>query len=168
MEDIVPAHLETVTIVEEIEIPSHARRGAESALFRANVKRLKADGHGRCWISGSTDELEAHHILEWCLWPDINPEKMRETLMLFDPYGYSRSPEFDGVPITSPDDLRNLLIIAKPFHTEKFRGVHMCAFPAWIAQRVVKEGAEVIPPPTRKTARRHRTKKITLKEESHD
>jgi hypothetical protein len=61
MADIVE-HFKKGTFEEQYWIPAHnARR--ESALFRANKKFIRDECGAPCWICGTTDGLEVHHVL---------------------------------------------------------------------------------------------------------
>ena len=121
--------------IEEIEVvPGHQPR-TESALFRANKKRLVDDGHGTCWVCGSAENIQTHHYgIEWALWNDVDPEKLREFLLEWDVYGYSKV--LKAQPITDPDDIRNLVNLCEVHHIAKFTGIHLMTFPLWISQKV--------------------------------
>ena len=117
---IIPAHEEKITLTEVLEIPSHTQRGSESAEFIRNVKRIKADGHGSCFICGATENLQAHHIAERSEWPNVDPVKLKAFLLIFDAYDYSKA--LANEPIDSPDDIRNLLILRREVsHREVYR-----------------------------------------------
>ena len=60
--------------VEEIEvIPGHTKR-MESKEFLKSKKQLTLDGYGKCYICGSTQNIQAHHYgIEWALWNDCDP-----------------------------------------------------------------------------------------------
>ena len=54
-------------LIEVIITPEHAER-TEPAEFRRSKERLKADGHDKCWVCGTTENLQVHHFgCEWSL-----------------------------------------------------------------------------------------------------
>jgi len=64
-------------------------------------------------------------------------------LMAFDPYGYSKA--MSDQPITSVDDVRNMLVLCQAHHTGVDHkdggggtGIHALTFSSWIAQAVCK------------------------------
>jgi hypothetical protein len=75
-----------------------------------------------------------------------------DTLHIFDPYGYTH--KMGDIPIDSPDDIRNLMVlcgrceidgVSVPggHHRGVNAGVHDLTFPTWIAQRAVKAGTSI-------------------------
>ena len=143
MSDQVAAHVITRTITERVIDPSHARR-KESPAFQASKRRLKADGHYRCWVCGATAHLQVHHFgCEWALWPDADPEKVKAFVEAFDPYGYGKL--LRNQPITSPDDVRCLLVLCRAHHIERGTGVHELTMPTWTVQAVSKPGQDPVP-----------------------
>lgn len=144
----VPAH-EIVRRLREVVItPEHAER-EESEEFRRAKERLKADGHWRCWVCGSTENLQAHHYgCEWSLWEACDPAKLKAFLEEWDPYGYGRL--LRRKLIESPDDIRNLLVLCQEHHTGgavdgAANGIHEITFPVWIIQRLAKDGLDPVP-----------------------
>jgi hypothetical protein len=49
------------------------------------------------------------------------------------------------IPITSVDDIRNLMPLCRPCHEEKLTGIHYTLFPFWSMQRVCKSGCDPVP-----------------------
>ena len=132
-------HLEA-RVIHDIAIdPDHAKR-TESEEFRRSKERLRADGHYRCFICGSTENLQVHHLgVEWMFAPMADFTKMKEFLEAFDPYGYGRL--LRNTPIESVDDIRNCLVLCQAHHTgvdhqdeNSGTGIHDLTFPSWIAQ----------------------------------
>jgi len=130
-------------LTEFVIYPEHTKR-EESEEFKKNKERLKEDGHYKCWICGSTENLQVHHFgCEWALAKDCDFEKLKEFCEEFDPYGYGRL--LKNKPITSVDDIRNLLVLCEKHHIEKLYGIHEITFPIWIIQKLAKKGIEPIP-----------------------
>jgi len=121
----------------------------ESSTFRAAKRRLKQDGHYRCYICGTTQNLQVHHYgAEWMFASVIDFEKLKGFLLEWDVYGYSRLLQHQ--PLTSVDDIRNLLVLCAEHHVSgpqdgAANGIHDITFPAWISQKLVKGGAETVP-----------------------
>jgi hypothetical protein len=61
--------------------------------------------------------------------------------MARDYYGYSHSEEFKDVPITSVDDIRNLVVLCQDHHTgtsdtrKTGTGIHNMPEPYWLMQK---------------------------------
>lgn len=142
------AHEMVRHLTEVIITPEHAER-AESAEFRHSKERLKADGHYQCWVCGAMENLQVHHFgCEWSLQNVCDFEKLKEFCEEWDPYGYGRL--LRNQPITSADDVRNMLVLCQEHHTGGAKdgasnGIHEITFPAWIVQKVAKPGEDPIP-----------------------
>jgi len=122
------------TITEFIYYPEHDKRH-ETEEYRKN-REILTKQYG-CYICGSKENLETHHYgCEWAEWNSTNPEKLKEFLLEFDIYGYSK--KYKDKPITSPDDIRNLMVLCQKHHRHKFYGIHNMTFPIWIMQRIKK------------------------------
>jgi hypothetical protein len=144
------AHEQRETLHEDVLYPEHVQR-TESEEFRRNKRVLIRKLDLPCWVSGSREKREVHHIFEWSLWPSLDPERVLDALHAFDPYGFTaRDPE---TPITSPDDIRNLLVLSEKFHRGIGTGVHKISFPIWLPQRAVKPGVEITCDPGGHTAK---------------
>ena len=142
MDDIV-AHETTRQIEEVIDVPEHAQRKNASPAFAHAVTQLRADGHYQCWICGSTDDLQVHHLLaEWSLANDIDLGKLWEIMGAIDPYGYAAR---ITTPPTSVDDIRNLVTLCRAHHEEPVTGIHLTTFSAWLSQRLAKDGIVIVP-----------------------
>jgi hypothetical protein len=143
MADIVPAHVIRRRLTEIVITPEHVRR-EESEEFHRNKERLREDGHWRCFLCGTTDALQVHHFAcEWSLWPDADPEKVKTFCETFDPYGYGRL--LRHKPLTSPDDIRNLLVLCETHHIAAETGVHSITMPIWLIQGLAKTGEDPVP-----------------------
>ncbi|HDR9163605.1 TPA: hypothetical protein QDB28_004009 [Burkholderia vietnamiensis] len=139
------------TFTEYVETPDHEKR-TESALFRKNKRTLVRQLGLGCWICGRKESPEVHHLHEWSVWGALDPEKVLDTLHVFDPYGYTHN--MGDMPIESPDDIRNLLVLCGEceidgvpvpggHHRGIDAGVHDVTFPTWVAQRAVKDGMSI-------------------------
>jgi hypothetical protein len=153
----VPAHTLEITVRVPEWVPTHAER-TESEEFAKNRQRLIDDGFGYCFgckLAGKhvTENLQCHHLSEWAEWDDADPEKVLALARWIDPYGYAaKDPD---TPISSPDDIRLLVMLCQPCHTGAPRqpddpaadptgyesgGIHYAPFPVWLAERVKKSG----------------------------
>jgi hypothetical protein len=79
-----------------------------------------------------------HHFLaEWSESECVDMDKLRRLSELFDPYGYGKS--MKDIPVTSVDDIRNMLVLSQEFHTgvdkatNTATGIHNLVFPFFIA-----------------------------------
>jgi 5-methylcytosine-specific restriction endonuclease McrA len=134
------AHEQTDTIREEVLYPEHVQR-TESEEFRRNKLRLVRKLDLGCWVCGSRDKREVHHIHEWSLAPSLDMSKALDTLHCFDPYGFTaHDPE---TPLSGPDDLRNLLVLCETCHRGADAGVHRLTYPIWVARRAAKPGVQI-------------------------
>jgi hypothetical protein len=103
----------------------------------------------QCWICGSKDDLQVHHFgCEWMFANICDFNKLKEILMTFDIYGYSKS--MANTPITSVDDIRNMMVLCQEHHTGGMtdgvaNGIHQITFPAWIIQKTSKAGEDPVP-----------------------
>lgn len=133
-------HEVKTTIVEEIDYPDHAKR-TTSEEFHKN-RKMFLDREDGCWICGSHDNLEIHHLIEWSLFPAIDTAKMQQVLKMLDHYGFSVA---DNSPIKSPDDKRNLLVLCENHHRGRNNGIHALTYPVWLAQKCTKDGIDITP-----------------------
>lgn len=144
----IPAHVIRRTLIETVDDPAHSAR-TESAIFRESKTRLKADGHYRCWVCGTDQEIQVHHYgAEWSLAPVIDFAKLKAFLLEWDVYGYSRLLQHQ--PLTSVDDVRNLMVLCREHHLSgpadgAANGIHDITFPIWVSQKLVKEGMVTVP-----------------------
>lgn len=133
----VAEHTMTKHLTEIVITPEHAER-TESEEFVKTKKTLKKDDHYHCWICNSEEHLQVHHFgCEWSLEADCDFDKLKDLLMLFDFYGYSHS--MKDIPLTSVDDIRNMLVLCQRHHTHPENGIHEITFPVWISQKWAKD-----------------------------
>ena len=146
----VEAHEMKRTLTEIVITPEHAER-TESPEFRKAKERLKADGHYKCWVCGATENLQVHHFgAEWSLEGVTDFDKLKAFCEEWDPYGYGRL--LKNHPITSVDDVRNMLVLCQEHHTgvdhadeNSGTGIHSLTFPVWVIQKLAKTGEDPVP-----------------------
>ncbi len=146
----VEAHIQKCQLTEVVITPEHADR-TESAEFRQAKARLKADGHFKCWVCGTTEDLQVHHFgLEWSLENIADFDKLKQFVEEWDPYGYGRL--LRNQPITSADDVRNMLVLCQAHHTgvdhedgNSGTGIHDLTFPVFVIQKLAKTGEDPVP-----------------------
>lgn len=142
------AHKTVRHLTEVIITPEHAER-TESAEFGRSKERLKTDGHYQCWICGTTENLQVHHFgCEWSLENICDFEKLKVFCEEYDPYGYGRL--LRNQPMTTVDDVRNLLVICQEHHIGGAKdgaanGIHEITFPVWVIQKLAKQGEDPVP-----------------------
>ena len=154
-EALVAEHTETINTKDIEIVHGHAPRGTESAEFKRNVAQLKRDGFGMCLVwalqdETITDNLQVHHFLaEWSESELVDFVKLKKLAEIFDIYGYAA--KMKNIPMTSVDDIRNLMVLSQPFHTGvnaiagNPTGIHNLVFPFWLAQLNCKTGDNPVP-----------------------
>jgi hypothetical protein len=148
MNALVESHKTVRHLTEVVITPTHAKR-KESKEFRASKKRLKADGHYTCWVCNSKEKLQVHHYGgEWSLEADVDFCLLKEFLLEWDVYGYSRL--MKNLPLKSIDDIRNMMVLCQNHHTGGTKdgsanGIHNISFPLWISQKISKKGHSPVP-----------------------
>lgn len=147
-ERIIPEHTITRHLTEVVITPDHVER-SESRAFRKSKDRLRQDGHYHCYICGSTESLQVHHYAaEWSLENALDHNKVKAFCEEWDVYGYGRL--MKNVPMTTVDDVRNCMVLCQEHHTGgtsdgAANGIHNITFPAWISQKLVKDGEQTVP-----------------------
>lgn len=144
-------HEEKITTEDIVITPEHVKRGPESAEFHKNVHRIKEDGHYFCFICKATEDLQVHHYgREWSLEKGCDFDELKAFLLQNDIYGYSRL--MQNLPVTSVDDIRNLMVLCQAHHTGvdhsdggSGTGIHNTVHPIWIAQRTSLQGFDPVP-----------------------
>jgi hypothetical protein len=145
-------HAEHRTLLDFAIDPDHADR-VESAEFRQSIARLKQDGHYRCWVCGSEDNIEVHHRAgEYMFANVLDFAKVQAFCEEWDVYGYGRL--LKARPLTSLDDVRNCMCLCASHHRlvnhengGSGTGIHACSFPTWLAQKLALDGANPVPQP---------------------
>ena len=132
--------------------PNEVKR-TTSKTFEESVERLKKDGHYQCFTCQTTEDLQVHHFgCEWQYEEIVDFNKLKLYCEALDPYGYGRL--LQSQPITTVDDIRNLLVLCQEHHTGvdhadggSMTGIHSGDLPTWNIQFLAKEG--MIPVPQR-------------------
>lgn len=150
----VDEHVESLNVKDSIITPGHEERKA-SAEFERNVRQLKADGHYVDFVTRQQDgegedNLQVHHFgCEWSESHLCDFDNLKALLMKFDIYGYSA--KMKDIPLTSVDDIRNLMVLKQKYHTGVDKdagtavGIHYLVFPMWIMHLVAKRNEDPVP-----------------------
>ncbi len=136
--------VEQFTVV--INDPAHPQR-KETEKFRRNREKLLKEV-GVCWLCQFQSRplgegpLEAHHMVEWSEWNDVDPERVTRLVSLIQANPYS------GQPVEDPDDIANLMLLHETCHIgkpgkAKMAGVHFTPMPIWLAQGAAKRGFSI-------------------------
>jgi len=140
---MVDAHEQDERFTERDLIAAHAER-AESEEFRHNKALLVAQ-HPGCWFNTDLCErdapIEAHHVVEWSMWPKVDPVRLKALLLAFDPYGYSM--RLAAQPIVTVDDVRNLILLCERCHRGVGMGAHHLTWPTHWARKARRAGENV-------------------------
>ncbi len=136
--------VEQFTVV--IDDPAHPQR-KETEKFRANREKLIKEV-GKCWLCQfhphpqGDGPLEAHHMVEWSEWNDVDPERVTKMVSLVKANPYS------GQAVNDPDDIANLMLLHETCHIGKpgkhaMSGIHFTPMPIWLAQGAAKHGVSI-------------------------
>ena len=143
-------HEETRHILVRTVDPDHADR-KESNEFRDAKKRLKEDGHFKCYICGTADNLQVHHrASEYMFANVVDYNLLKDFCEEWDIYGYGRL--LKAQPFTTVDDVRNQMVLCQAHHTgvdheagNSATGIHFLPFPEWIMQKLCLPNANPVP-----------------------
>lgn len=148
-EKIIKRRIAKRKLIETVVIPEHKERKVSKEFIQAK-KQLKKDGNYKCWICGCTEKLHVHHFFcEWSLQEHCDYEKLKELVETFDIYGYGE--KMKDIPITSVDDVRNMMVLCQEHHTGGItkdgsaNGIHNLSFPIWISQKVSMDNNDPVP-----------------------
>ena len=146
----VAAHDQIETYRIDVEYPAHPPR-TESHEFATNKIKLVTKLDMPCFSCGGKDKREVHHFcIEWAEADSADWAKVFQKVHQFDIYGFAAS--MGETPITSPDDIRNLVVICASCHRGAGLGIHLVPFPNWISQVVAKDGVRILKPTGKATA----------------
>lgn len=138
----VAEHEQRETLVIDVEYPAHAQR-SESPEFAANKRQLVTKLDTPCFSCGCKTDREVHHLLiEWAEAEFADWEKVAKLAHHFDIYGFAA--QLGDKPITTPDDIRNLVVICARCHRGAGTGIHLVPFPNWISQAAAKDGVTIL------------------------
>ena len=135
----VEAHQSHRTLDEVIAYPAHDPRRA-STEYRKVHDHLVYELDEPCWICGvrqselpNGEHMETHHdVLEWALAGAADP---RLILADFREMGAADDPHLRQFL----DSEGNMLVLCARCHRGARRGVHMITYPAWVAQKYIKD-----------------------------
>ena len=130
-------HTQTRTLTESIFYPDHDPRKA-SAEYKQVHHRLVYELDTPCWICGirqsqlpDGEHMETHHWhVEWALVNRIDP-----TLIIQD-FPMDNLQEW-------LDSEGNMLVLCSEHHRHGLVGIHSITYPAWVAQRWLKDGHDI-------------------------
>lgn len=138
------AHEQIETLRIDVEYPAHPPR-SESAEFALNKRQLVTKLDTPCFCCGGKDQREVHHFcIEWAEADFADWVKVAKAVHHFDIYGFAA--QLGDKPITSPDDIRNLVVICAKCHRGAGTGIHLVPFPNWISQAVARDGVVILKP----------------------
>lgn len=153
MNKIVAEHLQKHMITEWEHFPDHDKR-METLEFRNAKHELEKVEHLGCFICGSMESRESHHLFERAYANGLSLQKVAHFLFHhFDFHGHcgrdfksedelfaflSHLPSIDE----ALDTLYNQLILCKSHHTQGSTGIHGESAPSFFAWLARKEGYE--------------------------
>lgn len=155
----VAAHAVSRQLQETIAYPDHDPR-KESAEYVRVHHHLVVELDEGCWICGvrhstlgdpkhnphGATQLETHHFhLEWALANAADPAKV---LADFPEMG-AADEEHLRAWLDSPDQM---LILCDIHHRHAHYGIHSITHPAWVAQRFLRDGWDLVTGETKETA----------------
>jgi len=148
----VPEHIIRREIHDDVIDPAHADR-EETPTFRAAKERIKEDGHWKCWVCGTTENVELHHFLAEYMFKDIvDFDVMKEVAEELDVLGYGKL--LKNKPITDPEDIRCYMPLCTTHHRGvnhadggSGTGIHELTFPTWLMQKLAKKDLNPVPQP---------------------
>lgn len=127
----VVGHLRRMTLKIALYYPEHERRH-ESAMFRDSRHELIDVRRVGCWICGTRENLECHHMyIEWALANAINWPAFAADWPQFAHYGSVNA---------FVDSVDNQRILCAHHHRHRNAGIHMLDFPEWEVQRYLNPG----------------------------
>jgi hypothetical protein len=150
MADIIE-HFKKGTFEEQYWLPEHNDR-RESALFKRNKKFIRDECGAPCWVCGSKEDREVHHVFEWAFWNALDPRKVTNVLNAIEFYDEDYISKADKVNklrtrirrleqskpiIDTVDDIRNLVVLCREHHRLKYTGIHTITFPTWLAMSAI-------------------------------
>ena len=131
-------HAVTRTLTETVWYPAHPPRRA-SAEYRRVHDHLVKELDEACWICGirrsTGGRMETHHYrLEWALaWPGLIDPAL--VLADFPAMGEADDPHLRAWL----DSEANMLVLCDEHHRSGTTGIHSITYPAWVAQRYLRD-----------------------------
>lgn len=141
------AHVVSRTLHESIAYPEHDPRKA-SAEYTKVHHHLVYELDEACWICGvrqsqlpKGQHMETHHwVLEWALANAADPAKI---LAGFPEMGAADDPHLRQWL----DSEANMLVLCARDHRGGLRGIHMVTYPAWVAQKYLRDDWDLVEGP---------------------
>jgi hypothetical protein len=144
-------HAVTRKLMETTAFPDHDPRKASSEYKKVHY-RLVVELDEPCWICGvrnstlsdpdqnvkGSKQMETHHFnVEWAMANGVDPKKV-----------YKDFPDM-GVPDDEHfrqwlDSEGNMLVLCDVCHRHPYYGIHMITYPAWVVQRVLRDGYDLV------------------------
>ena len=141
------AHKAPRTLHEVIAYPDHEIR-TTSAEFRRSRHHLIDELYEPCWVCGirksTGGAMELHHTLEWSLANALDPVKVFEDWAWM---GAADNPHLRA----ALDAEGGLTVLCATHHRHGLYGIHMVTYPAWVAQRYLRDGYDLATGPTKET-----------------
>jgi hypothetical protein len=153
LDKVVKEHYQKHTITEIEHIPEHDQR-KETLEFRNAKHELEKIEHLGCFVCGSMEHRESHHIFERCWYNALDLK--RAAFLLFHHFDFHSHCQRD---FKTPDDLYqylthfnderaldtlyNQLILCKDHHQEEGTSVHGATFATFVSILAHKEGFDV-------------------------
>lgn len=138
-------HVQKINITVEMITGSHPAREGASSTFRDAVKQIHKAGHCKCWICGTSENLQAHHYgCEWSEQENCDYDKLTEVNRALDFYGFNAILAEQGSKITSVDQKENLVILCQKHHTgtdhetDTGTSIHNMPLGWWLMQKIGK------------------------------
>jgi hypothetical protein len=136
----VHGHTQTRTLTESIWYPEHDPRKA-SAEYKRVHHHLVYELDTPCWICGvrqsqmpDGEHMETHHWhVEWALEHRIDPAKIIADFPMDNLQEWL-------------DSEGNMLVLCSDHHRHGLIGIHSITYPAWVAQRWLKNGHDIAKP----------------------
>jgi hypothetical protein len=153
LENIVKEHLQKHAIIEWEHFPDHDKR-METLEFRNAKHELEKVEHLGCFVCGSMESRESHHVFERAYAQGLSIQKVAHFLYHhFDFHGHcQRDFHSEDELLTylshfstleeALDTLYNQLILCKTHHRGESTGIHSESTPSFFAWLVREEGFE--------------------------
>lgn len=142
---IIPAHVVTRQLLENVWYPDHDPRTASSKYKKVH-HHLVYEIDEPCWICGIRqsqlprgEHMETHHQhVEWALVNSMDPEKIIKD--------FPEMGEASSINLRNwLDGEGNMLVLCEAHHRHVLTGVHSITYPIWQAQRWQFDNINLIP-----------------------
>lgn len=132
------------TLIEDDYVPGHGER--EEPLFKASRHQLIVVEKKTCWLCGTSEQLEAHHSpIEFSEANDVDFGPGSNIRLDFPQFDWAAFDRQGGDPNLFIDSVHNLMILCKPCHIGKNRGIHAKTHPNWVLRRYAKKDVALTP-----------------------